>query len=252
MSASFGFPMDLAAVKANLVGPSCKQGAQIDDSIECYRQRLKLIRQKTPPTVCDEPAHKVNAGELDAPRIHKETAVTCSSQILGLLNALTTLYKKPAHQVNAVEVADSQKIHEETAALRLAQIQEAKLQSKVPSDTESISTNEPQSDSELESMPTFSTFVSESDDVDKWSDGQSDQIEEKPLINHKFFHSDMKWPQPLAALPGAHFIMRPRVGPRGGLILQPKGPSLPNDASTHNIGDLIASNSMYSKIHGAF
>jgi len=194
-----GFAMDLAAFKANLMSPSFNQGAEVDDSIECYLQRLKKIRQKT----------------------------------------VTTIHKEPAHQVNAVEVEDAQRIHEETAAKTSAQILESKLQLAELTDTESVSTEYTMSDQE-------------SDDADKSSDG--DHIDEKAFINHKIFRSDdrMEWPSPLAAFPGAHFIMRPRVGPRGGLILQPRRPSLTNVAPTHTVGDLNASSSLYSKIHGAF
>eukprot|EP00746_Dinoflagellata_sp_MGD_P071383 gnl/MRDRNA2_/MRDRNA2_29085_c0_seq1.p1 gnl/MRDRNA2_/MRDRNA2_29085_c0~~gnl/MRDRNA2_/MRDRNA2_29085_c0_seq1.p1 ORF type:complete len:191 (-),score=33.31 gnl/MRDRNA2_/MRDRNA2_29085_c0_seq1:366-938(-) len=185
----FGF-LNLTAFKASSWGESCNQGAEIDDSIECYRQRLKRMRQKT-------------------------------------------------REINAVEVAVAQRIHEETAAICSAQILEAKLQSKLPTDLESISTNEPQSDAE-------------SDGAEKSSDEHGDLTDEKALINHKVLNGDMRWPSPLAALPGVHFLMPPRVGPRGGAIVQARRPSLPNAAPSHTVGDLIASNSLYSRIHGAF
>merc|ERR1719387_2700348 len=167
-----------------LLSSSCNQGAE--DSIECYRQKMKMIRQKT----------------------------------------VTAVDKEPTHEANAVASA---------------QILEAKLQSKLAADTESVSTNEPQSDDEV--MPTMNS--TESDDAVNSSDEQGDPTEKKALINHKSFNGGMQWPAPLAALPGAHFVMRPRVGPRGGLIVQPQRPSLP-PPGTDKLADLIASNSLYS------
>lgn len=246
-----GWAMDLATLKANLLSPSCNQS---DDSIECYRQRLKKIRQKAPATVREEPAHKVNASRTglevaDAKKIHEMIAATRSAQILGFLNVWVmdlaafkanllgpscnqgddsiecsrqrlkmirqqrrTVREESAPKVNTVKVVDAQKIHEEIAAIRSAQILEAKLLSKLPTDSESISTNEPQSDPE-------------SDDADKSSDGQGDHIDEKAFINHNIFT--------LGVLPGADCDSRfPRVGPRGGLIIQPWRPSPSNAATT--------------------
>jgi hypothetical protein len=137
--------LDLATFTTKLLGPSYKQDAELDDSIECYRQRLKKIRQRNH----EEATHKV-------------------------------MEKAP-----------------ETWPL---QILEAKLQSTIPTDAESVSTEftDPQSDPE-------------SDDENKSSDG--DQIDSPKA--RKIFNGCV------AALPGADSdSVRPRVGPRGGLMLQ--------------------------------
>jgi hypothetical protein len=188
-----------------------RKGAEIDHSIECYRQRLKKIRQKIVTTVHTEPTHEV----VDAKNIQEETAAICSLKIL-----------------------------------------EAKLASKIPTDSESTASDV--SESQNLHYPSFSTNEPqsdvESDVADKSSDEHGDPAVEKAPTNHEIVDSGRQWPTPVAAFPGAHFFMRPRVGPRGGLIVQPRQPSKPNSAPTHagKLGDLIASNCSYSKLHGAY
>lgn len=230
-----GWAMDLAAFKANLFGQSHKQGAEIEDSIECYRQRLKMLRQKAPATVCEEPVSKVNAVEgkmigqnvptavLSHPSFEvadahylgafqanllgssfnqgarDDDSIECYRQRLKMIRqkTRTAVHQEPAHQMIAVEVPDAQEIHEETAAKCSAQLLEAKLQSKMPTFSSSVSTSdgtgEPQSDPE-EMYPSFQD--PEPDDVSKSSDGHDDQIE--AFMN--LFNGPMQWPPPPAAL----------------------------------------------------
>jgi len=156
----FGFlnkiAMDLAAFTNN-------QGADadFDDSIECYRQRLKMLRQKN--------------------------------------GYQTTIQLESAPKVHAVEVADAEKIHDKTATTYPIQLLESNLKLQSQTDTESVSTNEPQSDPES--------------DADK----SSDENDENVFINHKIRNG----------LSGADSdSTHPRVGPRGGLIVKPRRPSV--------------------------